>query len=380
MINKKLVIIAHLPHNKEKGLYYSYEPYVRELELWAKLFKNVEIYTDVVKTRPLWSVKQIPENCFVKNVYLTSGSGGWKNFVRVIELPVATIQIFFALVRSDILHFRSPGATTIIANFLNKFLNKRVIVKWATFFGEMPIDSFTIKWERKFLLSPPSNTRVLIYGEGIDKNHISFFPAMFSEGELKKIMDSNTKKEWEMPYQFLCVGRLFIYKSFDLVLNGLIVFKEKYPKVKWHLTIIGDGEERKRLESIATNGNIMDSVHFIGSKVFRETIKYYQKSHIVIMPGMYEGWPKVINEAWATGCLPFVVNFGNATYPFKLSGGGGACFDPDPNSFADSLAELLDRPVDELEQTIKIGQQANFKMTLEKYFEGIEKEIKNLLI
>jgi glycosyltransferase involved in cell wall biosynthesis len=377
---KKLSIIAHLPHIKTNEGFVAYEPYVREINLWAELFHTVIIYTEVTKGKPKWSFKTIPSNCIVKKIYLSTGSTLKSKIYRLFQYPFVCFQILFILINSEVLHFRSPGATTIIANLLNKFFNKRTIVKWATYFGEMPIKSYNIKWERNLLLNPPCNTRVLIYGQGSHQNHIPFFPAMFAEKEIQDLMKTNIDKKWTMPYQFICAGRLFIYKSFDLILHGLVIFKHKYPDIKWHLTIIGDGEERKKLETIVNDGNIMNEVSFIGSKPFNETIKYYQRSHIVIMPGLYEGWPKVVNEAWATGCLPFVVNFGNAMYPIKISNGGGACFEPDPLSFADSLAELLRKPSSEIEQMIQKGQQTNFEMTLEKYKEGIEKELKKLLI
>lgn len=367
-----LTIIAHLPHYKNSNNEFSaYEPYVREIEIWASLFKTITIYTEITHILPKFGIKQLPKNCNVKPIYLKSGSGLKNNLIRLMQIPFASIHIFFIILRADLLHIRGPGITSFIANFINKFLNKKAIVKWATSFDKLPVKSKILNWERKLLLTPPSRTKVLIYGKSNHPNHITFFPVLLSDKELERIEINSTSRNWNEKIRLICVGRLYHLKNFDFVIKALSRFDEKYKDYNWEIWIIGDGEQRKYLEELVIAGSISSKVSFLGSKPFNEVLKYYQQAHIAIMPGMLEGWPKVINEAWATGCIPFVINAGNATYPLSFTDNAGVIFEPDIEAFADELAKLLNKSTAELEEIIKNGKVANHKMTLDKFKEEL---------
>lgn len=375
-MKKSLVIIAHLYHYKKDGRFYSYEPYVREIELWADLFDEITVYTDVQKEfKPNFPVKAVPQNCKIKGIWMQSGPGLKNNLLRLIQLPFATVRLFFIMRKTELLHLRSPGITTVISNGLNRFMNKKTIVKWATQFDLIPPMSASQRFELNLLKNPPSHTKVLIYGESEHPNHISFFPAMMSKAELDGLKQKIRPRDWTGKIRLISVGRLYRYKDFDSIIEGLTVFKEKYPEHDWELVMIGDGEERARLEELIKRGNLEKEVKMLGSKPFGEVLDWYGKSHIAIMPGKYEGWPKVVNEAWATGCIPFVVNYGNAPYPFTFAKNSGFTFEPNAQSFADNLDVILKKPMAELEQIRKNGAIANDTMTLEKFKEKINQTI-----
>lgn len=376
MKKKSLVIIAHLYHYKKDGRFYSYEPYVREIELWSDLFDEITIYTDLQKEfKPTFPVKELPENCKVKDIWMRSGSGLKNNLIRMIQLPFATVRLFFILSKAEMLHFRSPGITAMISNFLNRFLNKKTIVKWATQFDFIPPLSQSQRFELKLLKNPPSNTKVLIYGKAEHQNHVSFFPAIMSKEELDELRQKIQPRDWTGKIRLVSVGRLYRHKNFDTIIEGLIVFKQKYPDYDWEFVMIGDGEERNHIEDMIKKGNLENEVKLPGSRPFGEVLEWYGKSHIAVMPGKYEGWPKVVNEAWATGCIPFVVNYGNAPYPLTFAENSGFSYEANPESFADSLNEILQKPADELDRIRKNGADANYSMTLEKFKEKINQII-----
>lgn len=375
-MKKSLVIIAHLYHYKKGDGFYSYEPYVREIELWSDLFDEITIYTDLQKEfKPTFPVKSLPENCIIKDIWMRSGSGLKNNLIRMIQLPFATVRLFFILSKAEMLHFRSPGITTMISNFLNRFLNKKTIVKWATQFDFIPPLSQSQRFELKLLKNPPSNTKVLIYGKSENPNHVSFFPAIMSKKELDELRLKIQPRDWTGKIRLVSVGRLYRHKNFDTIIEGLTVFSQKYPNHNWEFVMIGDGEERNHIEDLIKKGNLENEVKMLGSRPFDEVLKWYGKSHIAVMPGKYEGWPKVVNEAWATGCIPFVVNYGNAPYPLTFAENSGFSYEANPESFADCLNQILQKPADELDRIRKNGADANYSMTLEKYKEKINQII-----
>jgi len=98
---------------------------------------------------------------------------------------------------------------------------------------------------------------------------------------------------------FLSIGRLTKQKNFNLLLNA---FRKILPNNKqYKLVIIGDGEDRKRLNKIINKHNLKDYVYLIG---FKENVfKYFKNAECFILSSLWEdpGW--VIIEAIASNTI-----------------------------------------------------------------------------
>lgn len=362
-----LTVIAHLPHYIVGSEVFAYEPYVREMELWCQLASSVVIYTDIVKGKPKFPVKALPNNVQVKKIRMRSGPGFTANFLRLFQLPFVTIRLIFIIRGAKVLHLRSPGITTLLANVINKIFNRPVIVKWATQFAPMPIQNRILHWELKLLENPPSNTRVLIYGISENPQHISFIPALMAESEVKLNTEEILVKPFADPVRIICVGRLFRYKEFDQVILALTHLNQQKPHVQWVLNMIGDGEDMDKLRTMALEGGVDSKINFHGQKSFSETCNLFAQSDISIIPGRYEGWAKVINESWSFGVIPMVTSGGNTAYPIRLSGGGGIIYKEDLSDFSTEFEKLVQLPVERLKAMREKGYLANKDMSLESF-------------
>ncbi|MFN0034539.1 MAG: glycosyltransferase, partial [Saprospiraceae bacterium] len=72
------------------------------------------------------------------------------------------------------------------------------------------------------------------------------------------------------------------------------------------LLIAGDGPERAELERLAEKAPVR--VKVLGFQSRSQLDEMYAKSHFVILPSENEGFPKVIAEAGAHGCIPIVTD------------------------------------------------------------------------
>lgn len=99
----------------------------------------------------------------------------------------------------------------------------------------------------------------------------------------------------------LYVGRLdYGQKRTDRLLS---IWKKIYKNnPNWKLIIVGDGPERNNLERKAQN---MERVDFVG---FTNPENYYRKSLILCLTSNFEGWPMVLVEGMANGCIPILFN------------------------------------------------------------------------
>ncbi len=95
------------------------------------------------------------------------------------------------------------------------------------------------------------------------------------------------------------VGRLKKYKSVGHLLEAFVVVRQEMPAAK--LIIVGDGDDKPRLESIARKLGLSDAVTFTGFVSQEEKVKYLNEMHIAVNTSAKEGWGLTAIEANACG-------------------------------------------------------------------------------
>ena len=108
---------------------------------------------------------------------------------------------------------------------------------------------------------------------------------------------------WASPL-VLTVGRLQIRKGQDQMIRALRQIRRSIPDVLY--SIVGDGEERQRLEVLARDEGLRDHVQFRGEASDAEMIECYQQCDLFALPnrevaGDFEGFGMVLLEAQACG-------------------------------------------------------------------------------
>jgi len=152
----------------------------------------------------------------------------------------------------------------------------------------------------------------------------------------------------------LTVGRMAAserYKGHDIMLEAWPAVLRRVPDAEYW--IVGSGDDRQRLESLARELSIADSVHFAGSVSQNELEVYYDRCCVFAMPARTElnpqmprgeGFGIVFLEAMAHG-KPVVGPAVGAPAEFVRSGEHGLLVDPTESSeLAGALIELLEDP------------------------------------
>jgi len=121
---------------------------------------------------------------------------------------------------------------------------------------------------------------------------------------LKEHTEKRPVKEVEcFSKNVLFVGRLHPIKGVQYLLQAMKIVHEKMPDVK--LILVGDGEERERLESLTDSLEIQECVEFVGRVPHERVTDYMNQSDIFVLPSLSEGFPVTILEAMTCG-LPIV--------------------------------------------------------------------------
>jgi glycosyltransferase involved in cell wall biosynthesis len=101
----------------------------------------------------------------------------------------------------------------------------------------------------------------------------------------------------------LAVGRLSSEKAHADLLSAFRHLRDAHPEINARLLIVGDGPERKSLETLARVLNINERVHFAGQ--VSDVRAFYAAAQVLALPSHSEGSPYVLLEAMAAH-LPVV--------------------------------------------------------------------------
>lgn len=101
----------------------------------------------------------------------------------------------------------------------------------------------------------------------------------------------------------LAVGRYTYQKGFDILIEIWNEIKMYSIAKDWKLRIVGNGEDREKLVTLAKNMNLLSSIEFCTAQ--KDISNYYITSSIYVMTSRYEGLPMVLLEALSYG-LPIV--------------------------------------------------------------------------
>lgn len=137
--------------------------------------------------------------------------------------------------------------------------------------------------------------------------------------------------------RFVCVGRLYTaHKGQDVLIDALIVLRgEKI--LNYHVDIIGDGEDRIRLETMIANAGLSEHVSLLGSKDRKYIYNYLCDYDLFVLPSRSEGFGLTLAEAM---CAKVPVVTSDLEGPMEVIGGGrlGLHFKSED---AEDLARLL---------------------------------------
>ncbi len=104
----------------------------------------------------------------------------------------------------------------------------------------------------------------------------------------------------------IAVGRLTRQKGFDWLLETSDAWLTPEIRRDWTLWIVGDGEDRAKLEKIAETRGLGDFVRFCG---WREDAKeLIADSDLFLLPSRWEGMPNALLEAAALGRATLCAN------------------------------------------------------------------------
>jgi glycosyltransferase involved in cell wall biosynthesis len=145
------------------------------------------------------------------------------------------------------------------------------------------------------------------------------------------------------------VARLAPEKALDRLIDAFAVLRQVRPRT--HLTIVGDGPERQRLEAQADRLKLGPAVTFLGHQ--NNVAHVVRQFDMFVLPSITEGIPLALLEAMAAG-LPAIATAVGGVPEVVTDDTGVLVPSGDPRALLEAMVDLVDHP----EKRLRLGASA----------------------
>ena len=368
----RFLVITLAPTLSENEAYYSYAPYVKEMNLWFSKVDQVTIVSPTSYDKKL--LKAPFERKDIKVVSIPAISFGTVATIlkSILAIPVIGLKLLREMRKADHIHLRCPATITLLAAILQIFFpSKKKTVKYAGNWSPKAKQPLSYRLQKWIIGNPflTKNMQVLVYGDWPrqTKNIKAFFTATYRDAEIPQVKEPNFGDQLHV----LFVGSLSPGKRPLYVLKWVKSCLEQGLKIQ--IDIYGDGVERHNLEKYIQDNDLQNQVILHGNQPTEVIQKAYKESQFLILPSKSEGWPKVVAEAMFWGVIPLVTPI--SCVPWMIGEGSrGILLSLNIDKDVTAFAKAVENPILLKEMSVQ-GQKWSHQYTLDKF----ENSIKELL-
>lgn len=156
-----------------------------------------------------------------------------------------------------------------------------------------------------------------------------------------KVYDYEQLYSKKMENEILWTGRMIDWKHPETVIEIAKKLIEK--NVTFHITMIGEGNERTRIEELIACYKLSGMISIKDFMTPKEVREYMEKSQIYLMTSdQQEGWGAVVNEAMNSGCVTIgSIEAGSVPYLIKDKTNGFMVPSGDIDAYVNTLEKVL---------------------------------------
>ncbi len=370
----KFGIITHSLHKIKDKQIFAYEPYVREMNLWAKYVDEIIIISptsrdeissiETAYIHPNIKIIKIP------SFDITSLKGILKS---LLVIPNICLKLYKVMKQVDHVHLRCPGNIGLLGCFVQVlFPSKNKTVKYAGNWDPNSRQPLSYKIQKRIISNTflTRNCKVLVYGkwDNQSKNIIPFFTASYSKNEIEEI----GYKTLNDSINLLFVGTFSLGKQPLLAVKSAEQLLQKGYDVQ--LNMYGDGVEFSMIKQYIVENKLSNHISLHGNQPKINIKKAFIESHFLVFISKSEGWPKVVAEAMFWSCLAISTKV--SCVPFMLNNGdrGGLLNGNSKEEVVEVIEQYICNKNVYIEEIIKARKWSQ-EYTLEKF----EKEIQKLI-
>lgn len=368
--NRTLLVVSDTAFFKEGGKLFAFEPVVRELNALSPSFDKIIWLGSLVNSK-----KTAVTDAYNSKIILIPMSSVHNNRFNILHVlfayPVFIYQILKHTAKANYVHTRGPSHPALISVLLSFTGRKKY---WHKYAGNWMIDKMPVTYTfQRSLLKKLHKQNIAITVNGKDAaDHDRIFdfenPSLY-QPELAVGRESIQYKSYSGKLNLLFVGALDhnkgILQLLDALGNGIA------DRIA-NIYIVGDGRLQKDVQKRATILNDA-RLHILGMKTRQELDSLYKICHLLIVPSFSEGFPKVIVEAAAYGCITVANNISSIHKYITDSENGFLLKDNQPSTITETLHSIFS--IADLKPIAEKASLICQSFTYEHYVQRIKTEI-----
>ena len=277
----------------------------------------------------------------------------------------------------DLIHIHSPFASSILASLLVRKKEIPIVVTYHTKFDIDFEERFDIPLFQKIALNfVLSNIKAadevwaVSKGAGESLRQIGYdgeyyvmengtdFPRGISSQEAQDALFVKRYGISRSELVFIYVGRMMWYKNIKLIIDTLMLVKDR--GITYKMFFVGDGLELDEIKQYVSHSGIENQVVFTGAIADREELrKYYSRADLFLFPSTFDTSGIVVKEAAACDC-PSLLTQGSCAAEDVEDGKNGFLAEENP----ESMCKRIQEAVADREQLQKVGKAAGEQIYL----------------
>lgn len=210
--------------------------------------------------------------------------------------------------------------------------------------------------------------QILVIPNGVD---MANFSKEYGYGELSELADRLGIKPGERV--ITTVSRLVPKNGVDILIRAMEILDYKLETRNYKLLIIGDGEQRGELASLAKELNVFEKIIWAGSVSHSDLPKYLKISDVFVRPSRSEGLGSAFLEAMAAGVPVIGTKVGGISDFLKNKETGLFAEVNNPEDLTDKISLILNDKdlVEKLKKNAKnlVIEKYNWKIIAEQFRE-----------
>jgi len=300
---KKLLIISLAPTILKDGKYWSYSPYVNEMDVWFKYADEQRIlapfsYPEDVLIKP-FSTKGI------KRYYIPffAFNSIFNILKALLFMPIIVFQMIRAMAWADHIHLRCPANVSLVACFVQIFFPwKNKSTKYAGNWDPNSNQPRSYRLQQAILRNTflTRNMKVLVYGDwpGETSNVYPFISATYKDEERVPFKS----KDYSEELVFVFAGMLVPGKRPLLTIK--FIQQLNVQGIPARLELFGDGPLMQEVKNYVEEHEIGHQINLRGNQDKTIVKAALLSAHFNILLSKSEGWPKAVAEGMFYGCIP----------------------------------------------------------------------------
>ncbi len=256
-----------------------------------------------------------------------------RKYPKAIRYFIYFLKLLKLAKNKDVIYSQNQTSAGLPSVLVSKILKKRLILKivgdaaWENYANRVTeFNSIEIFQEKKYdfltelfrktrsfvaknadiIIVPSQYLKNIVKGWGVPEQSIKIVYNALEQLSEPHISKEEIKKKIRIKGDIiLSIGRLAPWKGFSALIDIFPELLKENPDFK--LIIVGEGEEKKKLELRVEKLRLKDNVKLVGKVSHQDIPLYFKAADIFILNSGYEGLPHVVLEAMQFG-VPVVIS------------------------------------------------------------------------